>query len=162
VLLCDEPLTGTLPPALRYLRQRAVREARRPAGGRAVLAYTPKLITAARAFRAARGGAVVVIEAADLPLSGWAAEARAVSLLTGRTQPPLPPPAVLDLQRLLRSVDDGWLSPHQAEAIRAALHAAATSLTTDDIVGYLLAHGRGARAVRQVRELAREPRARTG
>ncbi|WP_297344219.1 hypothetical protein [Amnibacterium sp.] len=156
VLLCDRPMEGRLPPALRYLRQRAAGEMRRPAPGRAVLVYLPTLATAARAFRAAHGGAVAVVEAPELRLAAWAAEAKAVNLLAGGTQPALPPESVDGLRRLLRSVGEGWLTPSEADVARAALRDARAPLPADDIAGYLLAHGCGARTVRQVVKLARD------
>jgi hypothetical protein len=162
VLLCDRPMTGRLPPALRYLRQRAAWEMRRPATGRAVLVYLPSLATAARAFRVAEGGAVAVVEAPELQLAAWAAEAKAVNLLAGGAQPALPPETVEPLHRLLDSVDDGWLTSSQEDAARTVLKAARAPLSADDVAGYLLAHGCGARTVRQVVKLARDVHDPTG
>jgi hypothetical protein len=135
---------------------------RRPAPGRAVLVYLPSLATAARAFRVAEGGAVAVVEAPELQLSAWAAEAEAVNLLCGSAQPALPPETVDGLQRLLGSVDDGWLTPSQEDAARTVLQEARARLSADDIAGYLLAHGCGARTVRQVVKLARTAQDPTG
>ena len=154
VLLRGRPMTGRLPPALRYLERRAARELRRPAPGRAVLVYLPDLATAARAFRAALGGAVVVVEAPDLPLATWAAETGALNLVSGSIEAALPEATADGLRRMLGSADGGWLAPEEAGL---ALQESDVTLSADAVTGYLLAHGCGARTVRQLVAPAREP-----
>lgn len=154
-LVSDGPLTGPLPPALRYFQLRADLGSRRPAAGRAVLAYLPSLKTAARAFRLAGGGAVAVIEGPALPLTGWAAEARAIDLLTSRHQGPIPTETSARLRQLLQSLDDAAQGSDRAEAVLAALRVGGRAgLTADDIAGCLLAYGCSPRGIRRLLKLA--------
>ena len=155
VLLRGRPTEGRIPPALRYLERRASRELRRPAPGRAVMAYLPDVSTAARAFRGAEGGAVVVVEAPGLSLAAWAAEAGALNLLSGRTEAALPPATADGLRSLLGSVDGGPLTRAQEGAACAAARESDAALSADAVTGYLLVHGCGARAVRQLVGAAR-------
>jgi hypothetical protein len=150
VLLSDPRLTGALTPALSYLDLRARHDRWSRVTGRAVLVMLPTLGMAARALRAAHGGAVAIIEAAEVPLAGWAAETRALNLVTGRPQEALARETLRDLGRLRRCGDGEWLTPAQADAARAVLQGMATPADPGQLAGYLLAHGRSTRSIRQL------------
>jgi hypothetical protein len=149
-LVTDLPLEGLLPPALRYVREWERQTGTRPAAGRAVLAYLPTLATAARAFRIGYGGAVAVVEGAELPLTGWAAEVGALNLLTGAPEPALPSDTIRCLQRLLPLLHGGPLTPQQADAAITILCGTRTDLSAHHVAGYLLAHSCSPRTARRL------------
>lgn len=159
-LVSDTPLSGALPPALRYFQLRAEVGSRRPATGRAVLAYLPSLRTAARAVRLADGGAVAVVEGPAVLLSGWAAAARALNLLTGRRQGALPAAISACFRDLVQSLDDGSPASDRTEAVLAALReGAGAGLSADYLAGCLLAYGWGPRDIRRLLQIAGQARA---
>lgn len=154
-LVTNRPLAGSLPPALQYVNE-CERQTKSWTGARqAVLAYLPSSATAARAFRLAYRGAVVVVEGPQLPLTGWAAEVGALNLLTGRGQPELSSDVTACLQALLHLLDTDEVSSPQTDAVVADLRDMGTRLPTGYLAGCLLAHGSGPKTVRRALELER-------
>lgn len=132
---------------------------------RAVLAYLPTRHALALAEHAAHGGVLCAVEHPDTPLTGWAWEAGAVDLRTGRRPAHVRDPEHQGLlQHLDRLGERGWRDRRSARDTRAVLVALAQGgwLDPADLTAFCLARGHPRQAVLTLLALAAQAQVDTG
>jgi hypothetical protein len=120
------------------------------------IVYVPSEDTLALGCQLANRSAICVIETLALPIRGWAMASQAVDL----DHPDQPPAAVPDavakvLERIVFNGHNSWFpKSDRAIAVRLLQELAdMEALDVGDLVGYMLARGKSADAVKQLRKL---------
>ncbi|HWC35471.1 MAG TPA: hypothetical protein VG650_11680 [Mycobacteriales bacterium] len=129
---------------------------RRTASPRAVLAYVPDWEAVDIAVCAARGGTLAVVETESYPLSGWAAEAAALNLMTGSVSgAALAETHRADLEHLSFVGNNGWADNYGKEAAVRTLQTmkAKGGLDAGVILGFMIAAGHAGRRVERLSKL---------
>lgn len=133
-------------PVLSSLSRGRVQAPARPGP---VLAFLPDEAAVEYAVQLASGSALCVLDYGHPAMHGWAVEVGALDLTTGQPVPGERPAELLEaLEALLSAGNNGWTGFGQRDARRILDGLRAAGLLDRDLVrGYLVAHGKGHRAV---------------